>query len=105
MKQITKALGIIGAFALVITTAYFLYLYPNLTQLILILGFAGGLSLGFALWVIEWMINREKELRDMNHAIDMTRDYAREHIEKSEDEIEVDKLKKIIGRIPKVVKK
>lgn len=102
MKQITKALGIIGTFALVITTAYFLYLYSNLTQLILVLGFAGGLCLAFSLWVIErtWILF--ENLDETNEALDKTLDYAREHIEKTEDEIKIDnvakKLKKELGK-------
>lgn len=94
MKQITKALGIIGMFALVITISYFLYLYSSLTQLILVLGFAGAIFLAKVIYDIEWMVKTDSELRDIHGGIDKAIDYMREHIEKPVEEIKLDRITK-----------
>lgn len=78
MKNIIKALGFIGSAAIIFAVGYFIKLYIDLTQLILALGIASFLIFAAFIYIYNWMINKDGESKDRDHAIDMTRDYVRD---------------------------
>lgn len=78
MKNIIKALGIMGTGVIIFATGYFVELYVDFTQLIISLGIAGFLILAAFLYIYNWMKNKDEESSDRDKAIDMTRDYMRE---------------------------
>lgn len=78
MKNIIKALGIFGAIGIVYATGYFIKLYTDFTQLVLSLGIAGLLIVVAFVYIYNWMKVKDEELKGMNKAIDLTRDYMRE---------------------------
>ncbi len=82
MKNIIKALGYFGGFAILFATAYFIQIYTTFTQLIISLGITGFLILAAFLYIYNWMKNKDEELGEMNESIDRTRDYIREVEEK-----------------------
>ncbi len=78
MKTITKALGTISVLTIVITMLYFLELYRDLTQLILVLTISGSIiNIGF-LFIYEWMQKKDEEIQELNKSIDLTRDFVRD---------------------------
>ncbi len=78
MKNTTKAIGFFGLMTIISVTSYFIMLYESFTQMILTQGIAAMfVFLGF-LYIYVWMQDKESELKAMNKAIDLTRDYMRE---------------------------
>lgn len=82
MRNIIKILGNVGAFAILFATGYFFILYDDFQQLILSLGLAGLIILAGFLYVYNWIKDTDEDLKGMNEAIDMTRNYIREVEEK-----------------------
>ncbi len=93
MKNIIKALAGLGTISIVYAMGYFIRLYDNFTQLIFSLGIAGLLILLAFIYIYNWITNNDKfgeeekakikqELKEMNKAIDFTRDWVRELEEK-----------------------
>lgn len=78
MKTITKALAWISAITITITTFYFLELYKDFTQLILVLTISGFIILVGFLFIYEWMQKKDEEDEELNKAIDLTRDYVKD---------------------------
>ena len=78
MKTITKALAWISSFTIGITTFYFLELYKDFTQLILVLTISGFIILIGFLFIYEWMQKKDEEVKELNKSIDLTRDYMRD---------------------------
>ncbi|KKN59038.1 hypothetical protein LCGC14_0545930 [marine sediment metagenome] len=78
MKTITKVLGLISIITIGITMSYFLELYRDFTQLILVLTISGLIiNIGF-LFIYEWMQKKDEEVEELNKAIDLTRDYVKD---------------------------
>ncbi len=101
MKTIIKALGMSGAGTIVFATAYFIQLYINLTQLIVSLGIAGLLILASFLYIYNWMMNKDKELEDMDKTIDLTRDYMVEHVEGKGGTHDINRIKIALAELDK----
>ncbi len=78
MKTIIRALGMFGAIAIIYATGYFIKLYTDFTQLLFSLGVAGLLILAALVYIYNWMKTKDENLKGMNKAIDLTRDYIRE---------------------------
>ena len=78
MINIIKAIGLLGAIAIIYASGYFIKLYVNFTQLILSLGIAGLLILAAFLYIYNWMKDTDEELEEVNKAIDLTRDYVKD---------------------------
>ena len=78
MKNIIKALGWLGTFAIFFAVGYFIQLYTTFTQLILSLGIAGLLILLALIYIYNWMKDKDEELKELNEAIDRVNMYIRE---------------------------
>lgn len=78
MKTITKALAITGIGTLVFAIGYFIQLYVNFTQLLFSLGISGFIILIAFLFIYEWMQKKDEEIKELNKAIDLTRDYVKD---------------------------
>ena len=78
MKKRITIIGILGTCLFLFSGGYFIKLYINLTQLIVSMTFGGFLIFLCLLYLYWWMDKKDQELKEMNKAIDMTRDYIRE---------------------------
>lgn len=82
MKRIIKALGGFGLISILFATGYFILLYKDFTQLIVSLGIVGIIILAALIYIYQWMKTKDEEFKEMNKAIDLTRDYVRDVEEK-----------------------
>ncbi len=89
MKNRIKIIGMMGTAAFLFSGAYFIQLYNNLTQLIVSLSIGGYLVFISLLYLYNWMTDKDRELKEINKAIDMTRDYMRE-IDENEKKLEIE---------------
>ncbi len=78
MKKITSALGVVSIIAIGITMTYFLEIYKDFTQLILVLTISGLIILVGFFFIYEWMQKKDEELKEINKSIDLTREWVRE---------------------------
>ena len=78
MKNIIKALGWLGTFAIFFAIGYFIQLYTTFTQLILSLGIAGLLILAAFLYIYNWMKDKDEENIELNEAIDKVNMYVKD---------------------------
>ncbi len=101
MKTIIKALGTISTLTIIITMLYFLGLYGNFTQLILVLTIAGAIINISFLFLYDWMMNKDKELEDMDKTIDLTRDYMVEHVEGKGGTHDINRIKIALAELDK----
>lgn len=82
MKNIIKALGILGGVAIMFATSYFSKIYVDLTQLIVSLGIVGIMILAGFLYIYNWIQNKDEEGNDRDEAMDRLNMYIREVEEK-----------------------
>lgn len=83
MKKQTMAIGILGIFGIVITSLYFLNLYKSITQLILVISFAGFCILVFLLYLLERVGDLNEEVIELNNGLDRAIDYTKQVEEKN----------------------
>lgn len=78
MKNIIKAIGLLGSLSIIFAIGYFIKLYIDFTQLIVSLGIAGLLILISFLYIYNWMKEKEEELKELNEAIDRVNMYVKD---------------------------
>jgi len=78
MKTITKALGTVSILAVIITMLYFLELYTNFTQLILVLTISGLIIVIGFLFIYEWMKATDEKVEELDKSSDLTREFVRD---------------------------
>ena len=82
MDKIFKILRITGYIMLAAIVSYFINLYTDFTRLLVVLGLAGVLIFESFLYIYKWMIVVEEERnnrkKEIDKALDLTLDYARD---------------------------
>ncbi len=78
MKTIIKVLTSLVAFTMFFSTLYFIQLYVHLTKLVLAIGLGGFVIFIFLIYIYDWMLEKDKDFLEFNHALDVTREYVKE---------------------------